>query len=320
MIQKIRLNNIQSHQDTTIEFHKGVNCIVGSSDKGKSSVIRGLLWAIENRPLGVEKLGSHWIFNDKGKQIEPMSVTVIKDDKILVRRRTKDENQYIVEDKVLNVVKSDVPQEVSDFFRLSSTNIQRQLDSPFLLSQTNGEVARYFNSMVKLDSIDKVLTKIESEKRRIRNEIEVNSKRYGEIENKLSSIPDFSEVMSLLASYERLEKRYADNEETASKLYAWLKTYEDNEIDEKYDCLSIEKDVYIYEGLEASQGDIAYRINALNEAIERYEECSKEEVNLSECDINLMEYDLYEKKYEQVTENIEFLKGYISHFLFDRFR
>ena len=77
MIQSLALKNFQSHKDTLIKFDPGVNVIVGSTDSGKSAIIRALRWLVWNRPIG-DKMRSNW-----GGETE-----VIIDDEL---GRTKDE-------------------------------------------------------------------------------------------------------------------------------------------------------------------------------------------------------------------------------------
>jgi DNA repair exonuclease SbcCD ATPase subunit len=291
MIDSIRLENIQSHKDTEIKFDKGINCIVGASDKGKSAIIRGLLWAIENRPLGVEKLGSHWIFNDKGKQINPMSVTIVKDGEVLVRRRSKDENQYIVGDKVLNVVKSDVPQEVSDFFNLSETNIQRQLDSPFLLSETSGEVARYFNAMVKLDKIDKVLSDVDSEKRSLRGESDSIKRRVDEIDEKLSRIPNLDDVKTLMASFDRLDNKMNTLDGQLNGLLDDLRRYTDSISDNGFEALEAEPLIKEYDILVIRNDDLHFRVNDISNLIKDFEHCRPSDIDIEGVENLIKEYE-----------------------------
>lgn len=291
MIDSIRLENIQSHQNTEVEFDKGINCIVGGSDKGKSALIRGLLWAIENRPLGVEKLGSHWIFNNKGKQVDPMSVTVVKDGETLVRRRSKDENQYIVGDKVLNVVKSDVPQEVSDFFRLSETNIQRQLDSPFLLSETSGEVARYFNAMVKLDKIDKVLSNVDSEKRSMRGESDSIKKRIDEIDDKLEKIPNLDDIKVLMGSFDRLDNKINVLDKQRDDLLEDLKRYTDSISEYGFEALEIEPLIKEYDTLVIRNDDLRFRVVEINNLIKDFNSCAPIDIDIEGVETLIKEYE-----------------------------
>ena len=94
MISKIELKNIQSHKDTTIELDPGINIIVGSSNNGKSTIMRAINWVTYNRPLGIDTLASHWILDKKGNLKDTMSASIFTDDgHSVTRKRTKDENQ-----------------------------------------------------------------------------------------------------------------------------------------------------------------------------------------------------------------------------------
>lgn len=207
MIESLKIKNIQSHKDSQLVFSKGVNVIIGASNQGKSAILRALYWVRYNRPLGIDTLASHWVVNEKGTLVEPMSVVLTNDRGVVERRRTKDDNQYLVDGNTLNVVKTDVPYQVEDILKLSDTNVQKQLDSPFLLSQTSGEVAKYFNSIVNLDVIDKVLTNAESKRRRTKSEIDLTKKSVDELEKKLEEYTWIDEVEPLLNEYFALESR-----------------------------------------------------------------------------------------------------------------
>lgn len=209
MIKSLEIENIQSHENTKLDFVNGINVIIGSSNQGKSAILRALYWLRNNRPLGIDNLASHWIVNDKGYLNGEMSVKVVNDNGEVERRRTKDENQYIVDGKVLNVVKTDVPEQVSKILKLSDTNVQKQLDSPFLLSQTSGEVAKYFNQMVNLDVIDKVLTNAETKRRKLKSIVENSSDEIDRLANK---VEEFNWVDDTLADVEKYNNLNIDFE------------------------------------------------------------------------------------------------------------
>ena len=204
MIKSLKIKNIQSHKDSEFHFHDGINCIVGSSNNGKSAILRALYWVVYNRPLGTDSLLSHWAINDKGNQSDEMSVTV-DNGNVVTRRRFKTENQYIVNDKILNVVKSDVPDEVRTSLNLSDTNIQKQLDEPFLLASTSGEVAKYFNSIVRLDIIDKILSNVESKRRKCKSERESLHDKIIMQEKELSGYDWIDSVNELIAEYDSVD-------------------------------------------------------------------------------------------------------------------
>lgn len=177
MIKSIRLRNFQAHDDTTIEFHSKVNAITGKTDSGKTACIRALKWVLTNRPSGTS-IVNHNAFVD-GKQIAPCIVTVVTDKAVIEHERDAKYNRYTVNGQVFDAVGTDVPEEVQEALNLDDINIQYQLDMPFLLTETAGEVGRILNKLVKLDDIDSTLRNINSyaksktaEKKRIEYELE----------------------------------------------------------------------------------------------------------------------------------------------------
>ena len=210
MIHSLEIKNIQAHEHTKLEFGEGVNVIVGSSNQGKSAILRSLYWVISNRPLGIDNLASHWAVNDKGYLIRGMSVKLVNDNGTVERRRTRDDNQYIVDGNVLNVVKTDVPSQVNDVLKLSETNVQKQLDAPFLLSKTNGEIAKYFNQMVNLDIIDKILGNAESTRRRLNSTIDSTTRDIEALERNAKEFTWIEGVETLLDEYDSLSEELSD--------------------------------------------------------------------------------------------------------------
>lgn len=228
MINSIELKNIQSHENTRLELDKGINCIVGSSNNGKSAILRGLYWARYNRPLGIDTLASHWALNKKGELTDEMSVTIHNENGVVCRKRTKADNQYIVNGEILNVVKSDVPAEVEQILKLSNTNIQRQLDAPFLLSETSGEIAKYFNHVVRLDIIDKVLTNAESSRRRAKADIEATEKIIKEQEQKKEKYDWLGSVEKLLQKWDTVKENNDELKSQSESLQFELESFVEN--------------------------------------------------------------------------------------------
>lgn len=274
MIKSIELKNIQSHENTRLELDKGINCVVGSSNNGKSAILRGLYWVKYNRPLGIDTLASHWALNDKGDLKAAMSVTIENESGKVTRQRTKENNQYIVNGEVLNVVKSDVPASVEKVLRLSDTNIQRQLDEPFLLSSTSGEVAKYFNKVVRLDIIDKVLTNAESTRRKTKNDIESAESQIKDLQDKLQGFDWLETAERLLDKYERVKQRNEELWESCQNLKLRVERYgEMQEIVSKCDFGKAEKIIaeiekssndklLIQEKIHNLSNDISYMENA----------------------------------------------------------
>lgn len=215
MIKEIRLKNFQAHQDTVLELHPGVNVVAGSSNSGKSSVLRAINWAVYNRPSG-DAFVSHWARNDKGNQSADTSVEIIFDNASVERKKSKaTKNTYTLNDLVLEAVGLDVPEEVSDAINFTEVNTQRQHDAPFLLSESPGEVARFFNKIVHFDAIDKYLSSIESKKRKAKadaSHAEETAKRLRDDLAKLDWLEKASKII------ERIEELQASRDEAEGAL------------------------------------------------------------------------------------------------------
>lgn len=157
MIKSLAILNYQSHEKTKLDFHPGVNVIVGLTDSGKSGIIRTLRWLSTGRPSGTS-IQSHW---------GGATNVILETEEGFVRRvkDKKDTYELLINGKrnlVFQAFSTHVPQEITDFLNLSEINFQFQLDSPFLLSKTPGEVAFHFNRVARLDKIDKATSKINS--------------------------------------------------------------------------------------------------------------------------------------------------------------
>lgn len=274
MIKSIELKNIQSHKETKLDFDAGVNCIVGSSNNGKSAILRGLYWVVYNRPLGIDTLASHWALTEKGNLKDEMSVTVVNDNGEITRRRDKDSNQYIVNGFVQDVVKSDVPEPVSMILDLKDTNIQKQLDEPFLLSKSAGEVAKYFNKTVNLDVIDKVLSNAESSKRKAKQETERTEKEIKELEEKQNSYSWLESAGALIEEYEKIEKEADSINEEIESLFISLEKYNSMMfVAEKYSGVSEFKNkVERIEKLNSELDDVCQDGKELSVVLNKYKE------------------------------------------------
>ena len=167
MILKLNISNFQSHKDTTLTFSPGVNVIVGQSDSGKTAILRALRWLIWNRPNG-EAFRSDWGGTTSVEIVIPERHSIEsgthKDQTTLMRLKSTQNNQYLLNgtDHVYKAFGSSVPEEVQKVLNIDDTNLQKQFDSPFLISNTPGEVAAYFNKIAHLDQIDRSTSSVNS--------------------------------------------------------------------------------------------------------------------------------------------------------------
>lgn len=152
-IKSITLQNFQSHKDTRLELSAGVNAIIGPSDSGKTAILRALRWAAWNKPSG-DALRSSW----GGDTV--VCVEVDEQGQQVVRSRTDKENLYQVGDIELRAFGADVPSPVRTALNIEEVNLQQQLDRPFLLDDSPGQVAQFLNKVAHLDVIDTAISRI----------------------------------------------------------------------------------------------------------------------------------------------------------------
>ena len=183
MLERIRIQNFQKHERLQIDLHPAVTTIVGPTDAGKSSVIRAIKWVALNQPSGDA-------FVRDGA--DGTAVKLMVDGKTITRRRGGSRNEYRLDDNEYKAFGADVPKPVTDVLKITGVNFAMQLDAPFWLSETPGEVSRQLNAVVDLGVIDDVLSGIGSAVRKAQTVADVCQDRLAtaeETEQELSWVP-----------------------------------------------------------------------------------------------------------------------------------
>jgi exonuclease SbcC len=271
LIQSISLQNFQSHKKSILEFHKGINVITGPSNNGKSSVLRALYWTIYNRPSGDSYI-SHWNRDKNDKPIKSTKVTIINDNGTIERRKgfikaddkQKAFNGYIVNDNYLEAIGQDVPDEVTKLFNIDNVNIQKQMDAPFLLSESAGEVARFFNQTIRLDLIDKILAKAESKRREANKDKSRLENEQVQIEKEILEYSWLEDAEILADKIEIIENRINEKWEVLQELSKDISDYK------QYD--------FMIDGCEVilSAAPIVNKIVLMQESLEqKIEKCER---------------------------------------------
>ncbi len=214
MIKAIYLQNFQSHRRTRIDFVPGVNAIIGDSNAGKSAILRGFRWIIKNRPTGAS-LVSYWNRDKRGYPVESTLVGVeTPEGKTIVRARDKEFNGYRIyhQGELVREMDAgtDVPEEILSMLNISEVNIQYQHDPQFLLTNTGGEVAQFFNRIIHLDLIDRLLSVTESRRRRYEAEKAAKTVRLKETEKELAALKWVEEAGPLLERAQAYEERFME--------------------------------------------------------------------------------------------------------------
>lgn len=159
MINTLQIEGFQSHNSTELELDKGVNVIIGSSDSGKSSVVRACKWLFQNRPQG-----DSFRNNLLSPKDECSVCAIFGNDSYALRQKMKGTNNYLCDDTEYKALRSDVPQDVQNTTKMKEVNLQSQHpnDQYFLLTESPGQVAKKFNKVAGLAIMDKAIYTINS--------------------------------------------------------------------------------------------------------------------------------------------------------------
>ena len=228
MIERLLLDNFQSHEKTEIELVEGVNVIAGQSDSGKTAILRALTWIVFNRPSG-NAFCSHW-------GGETVATVVFSNGRKIVRGKHKDKNWYGVqgeggEDNEFRAFGTAVPETIQRELNLDNINFQRQLDPPFLVSETAGEVAKHFNRIANLQLIDQGVAKVNSKVSKLNSDISYLEERKGQLEEALAQYEGLDAIEKRLAKLAQLYQKSDGTKKDMDNLQNLCNTIDDIEWD-----------------------------------------------------------------------------------------
>lgn len=267
MFKKLKIKNFQSHKDTEFEFEPGINMIVGTSDSGKSAVFRALRWLMYNRPSG-DAFCSHWADKQATVELELDTHTIF-------RSRKKAKQEYKLDDTSFSAFGTDVPEEIARALNMEEVNFQQQFDSPFLLDNTSGEVAQYFNKIAHLENIDKALKSLLQEERASKRNIERYTEDKAKTEKELAKYKELELIDDKLIVLETLDKSIdalADEMDEIKFTNSQLRQLQQelkiapvvhSLVKELSDVLNLEKEQELFQELITPYKDVVVKIKEL---------------------------------------------------------
>lgn len=221
MFRTLAIENIQSHKKSLLQFHEGVNIIIGDSDQGKSAIFNSLFWCMFNRPLGVVHR-SWW----GGSMLSSIEL----DNGIIELKRKGQSVYHIIHGKVNREYKAfgqEPPDEIKELFNIDrKINIQRQLEREapiFLISEAPGDVARFFNRVAGIDKIDLLLKKANSELTKTNRKHDIIEES---IEDKEEELKEYEGISILQKKVEQGIELDTELEEMNTEIFHLDQTFE----------------------------------------------------------------------------------------------
>ena len=210
--------NFQTHKKRVLRLTPGVNVLVGRTDVGKSSLLRGLRWLCLNQPRGDGFV--RWGKSGVGVGCEVGGRTV-------VRVRKGKHGYYEVNGKRFDALNGTVPRDVQDLLRTADVNFQRQIDPPFWFTLTPGKVAQEFNRVVDLSLIDQALDRIGRSVRAKKAETTLVEKRYKEAKARTTELSWTVQYHKDKSNLDQLDRKRKEASARVSRLSLLVQTVSD---------------------------------------------------------------------------------------------
>lgn len=194
MIKALRLTNFQAHKKIEIQFEQ-VTTIIGSSDVGKSAIVRALYWLCFNKPRGEA------FIRDGSKQVKVQ----VKLEQGVISRIKGTENVYRFDGHTYKALGADVPEDINALMNVNPINFQCQHDAPLWFNESPGQVGRELNAIVDLDVIDTTLKILSSEDREARSTVSVLT---GMVTQAREKVKETQGIVSIHRELEQVEGKY----------------------------------------------------------------------------------------------------------------
>lgn len=233
-ITSVTLKNFQAHKDTTVQFDKGLNIIVGESNNGKTSILRGILWAIDNQPLGNDFIMAGE--NDCSVTINFSDGTYIERGRTVKNtgyyqiRYIDDNGKYI--DQTYRGFTNAVPIEVANVHQMPKVNITKdiethlnvlsQLDGPFLLTESPLVKASAIGRITGTHVIDAAIKESNKTIQSNRKLAKSYSEDLQQKENERKHLPDIKSMEAFAKKYAYIVKYITKLNDSVIKLNANL--------------------------------------------------------------------------------------------------
>lgn len=212
------LKNFQAHKDTRLDFVSGLNVITPRAESatrnniGKTSILRGLRLATDNRPLGGRYFSN--FAGDRGTMevvlgVDGRAITLARDVVVKDGKKTVKRTAYSIDGEECEgdygALKGGVPDRIKGLLNLSSLNAQDQLDVPFLICSTPGEVAREFNKVTRLENVDGWVLGFTTQINTINQEIKILEGQLKEQRKELKEYDDLPDIEREIQKAERIQ-------------------------------------------------------------------------------------------------------------------
>ena len=226
MISSVVLENFQSHKHSTFNFDKGLNLVVGSSNQGKTSLVRALSLVLYNTwDKSWVRVGSSFC-----------KITLVMDNGVtVIREKGEKQNKYILQvagqpEQTFTNFGVDVPEAISKVLKIGKIELDKddsltlnyasQLEPLFLFNRSGSQKAKVFGRLSGAHYLDHALRNLNTEKKQISTEKNLKTQELSLLKEQFTALEAINTFKSKL---DELETKNAALEE-ASQRVIQLKT------------------------------------------------------------------------------------------------
>jgi len=230
-ITKVRIENFQSHEDTEFDLSPGVNLIVGSSEAGKSAILRAINFAMHNEPRG-----------DDFVRIERDETRVHlwwSDGCYLCRIKGDNRNAVIIRDKDgfetgFDRIGNSLPQEALDILGNPPIDSESgpiayadQHQPLFLVTLTASELPKTISRLTGIDDFEDAAELLNKEANAANKKIKDSTKRIEHIDAQLKNFDNLDEQLEKLDAMEELAVQIDEISSVVQKAQVLKDSYDD---------------------------------------------------------------------------------------------
>jgi len=233
MIKTLTIKNFQSHKNTHLEFSDGVNVIVpedptNPSTIGKTSIKRALELLTFNRPGG-----GKYFSNFAGKEGDLEIIAELENGNAISLRKhikVKDgikevvDAEYKINEKSYKKFGASVPDDITSDLNFGELNFQEQLEKPFLISATAGNIAKTINRITKAESVDTWTSELTTMINSKNKEVKILEADVIVIEKKLDLFESLPDIEKKINRFLKIEKKIENVTSSMSTLSGHIDT------------------------------------------------------------------------------------------------
>ena len=308
IIKKVQLENYRSHSNTTVEFTKGVNLILGKNGRGKTSILEAISTVMFNTKdrSGKETGKSYIKFGEKSSKVD---IDFIANDGREYNLKTEffktKPKKQTLKDMIGSEYDGDIQEKLEELcgikkgFEETYENIviakQNEFINIFKAKPKDREEIfnKIFNTQIYKEMYDSFLKeavdKYKSEKENLDNKI--NSLKEN-MEDK-EQITNFLKVEEIIKN--TLNKDFFETTEIINKLSNEIKDYETTEIELNN----------LIKNIKDEENKIKKYLNILKENIIEAKQAKKSKIIVKETEKSYLEYLEIENRLKDLRENLD---------------